>query len=108
MAKRKMPKSQKMTLDKLALMMGRGFNAVDERFDSVDGRLVVLEADMKEVKVRLTKVEENIASLTGTLDAFLKRLTDHEEEMHIMKNEMKMIKQVLKEKLHVDIDRVHH
>ncbi|MBI4085804.1 MAG: hypothetical protein HY433_01000 [Candidatus Liptonbacteria bacterium] len=71
-----------MTLDKLALMMGRGFNATDKkfdsinkRFDSVDARLAVLEVDARETKKRLDKIEESIAGLANTLDAFLKRLT---------------------------------
>ena len=71
-----------MTLDKLALVMGRGFNAVDKRFDSVDqrfdlveARLAVLEVDGQEIRKRLDKIEESIARLANTLDAFLKRLT---------------------------------
>ena len=114
-----------MTLEKLAQMMGRGFTGVDEkfksvdekfkkvdaRFDNVDARLdnieaglTVLEVDVKEVKNRLDKIEVAIANLAGTLDAFLKRLTDREEEFVIMKREIGIIKQILKEKLRVDVD----
>ena len=85
-----------MTLDKLALVMGRGFNAtdkrfdlidkkfvgidqrfdsVDQRFDLVEARLAVLEVDGQEIRKRLDKIEESIARLANTLDAFLKRLT---------------------------------
>lgn len=97
-----------MTLDKLGLMMGRGFNAVDQRFDSVDARLAVLEVDAREVKKRLDKIEESIANLAGTLDAFLKHLTAHEEEFKILKVEVGIMKRVLKEKLNVDVDVLKH
>jgi tetrahydromethanopterin S-methyltransferase subunit G len=99
------------TLGDLALMMGRGFNDVGVRLDKVDGRLDSLEAsvavltvDMKDVKGRLDKIDEKIGDLVTTLDAFLKRLTAHEEEFEIMKKEMKIMKEILREKLHVDVD----
>jgi hypothetical protein len=41
--------------------------------------------------------------LMTTLDGFLKRLTDTEQEFAIMKNEINRIKAVLKKKLGVDI-----
>ena len=102
---------KEITLDDLALMMGRGFDAVDKRFDAVDKRLGAvevgvsnLEIDMREVKQRLDKLEDKIAELVGTLDAFLKRLTDREEEFTLLKREMGIVKKVLQEKLHVDVD----
>jgi len=101
-----------MTLDKLSLMMGRGFNAVDKRFDavdkrfdSVDARLSVLESDSKEMKHEMAVLKASIRELTNTLDAFLKRLTDHEGEFELLKREMKFVKKILKEKLHVDLER---
>lgn len=104
-------KNRKMTLDKLAEMMGRGFNAVDEKFDAVNKRLdgletsvTVLTVDMRDVKGRLDKIEEKISELTGTLDAFLKRLIEREDEFAIMKREIGIMKTILKEKLNVDVD----
>lgn len=91
-------------IDKLAGMMGRGFNAVDGRLDSMEASIAVLTVDMREVKTRLDKIEEKISELVTTLDAFLKILTAHEEEFEIMKREMKIMKEVLKEKLNVDVD----
>jgi len=102
---------EKMTLDKLALMVGRGFNEVggrldkvDSRLDKVDVRLMVIETDLKEVKSDIVDIKAGIRDLAGTLDAFLKRLTDREEEFIIMKREMEIVKSVLKEKLNVDVD----
>jgi hypothetical protein len=55
---------EKMTLDKLALIGGHGFDAVDKHLDGMDGRLsgveagiAVLTVDMQEVKKRLDKIE---------------------------------------------------
>jgi uncharacterized protein YunC (DUF1805 family) len=97
-------KMTKMTLDKLALMIGRGFNAVDGRLDKVDASLVVLEVDMKEVKGDIAATKTGIRELINTLDAFLKRLTDREEEFTILKREMGLVKKILKEKLQIDVD----
>ena len=102
---------EKMTLDKLALMVGSGFNEVggrldkmDGRLDKVDVRLMVIETDLKEVKSDIVDIKAGIRDLADTLDAFLKRLTDREEEFTIMKREMEIVKSVLKEKLNVDVD----
>lgn len=43
----------KITIDKLAQMVQKGFNAVDKRFDGVDQRLDRLEKDVKEIKYDL-------------------------------------------------------
>ena len=108
-------KKSKITLDDLALMIGRGFNATDKKLDKVKERLdkvqagvAVLSVDMHEVKSRLDKIEETMSNLTTTLDAFLKRLTDHEEEFKILKREVKIMKSILKEKLNVDVDVLRH
>ncbi|KKS53463.1 MAG: Chromosome partition protein smc [Candidatus Magasanikbacteria bacterium GW2011_GWA2_42_32] len=108
-------KKSKMTLDKLAIMTQGGFLEVNKRFDKVEERLgkvevnvAVLSVDMREVKSRLDKIEETMSNLTTTLDAFLKRLTDHEEEFKILKREVKIMKSILKEKLNVDVDVLRH
>ena len=47
---------------------------------------------------------EKLNSLTNTLDRFLKRLTDTEEEFVFMKHDVNRIKAVLREKLGVVLD----
>ena len=44
------------------------------------------------------------STLTKTLDKFLKRLTDIEEEFTFMKEDLKRVKAVLREKLGVTLD----
>jgi len=47
---------------------------------------------------------EKLNSLTNTLDRFLKRLTDTEEEFVFMTHDANRIKAVLREKLGVALD----
>jgi len=63
----------------------------------------ILRQEMNEFRHDLNALREQIQQLTITLDAFLKRMTDHEEEFTILKGEVRQIKQILKEKLGVEI-----
>jgi len=47
---------------------------------------------------------KELSRLTNTLDHFLKRLTDTEEEFVFMKHDVNSIKAVLREKLGVVLD----
>jgi len=57
---------------------------------------------------RLAKLEERfmqkLNGLTNTLEKFLQRMTDMEEEFTFMKHDVNRIKAVLREKLGVTID----
>ena len=72
----------------------------------VGSDLVLLKQDVKEIKNDLNGLREQIQQLTISLDKFLKRLTDHEEEFTILKSEMKQVKQVIKEKLGIEFKGV--
>lgn len=86
------------------------FQKVDERFQKVDGRFKQMEG-IFDIKLRAMEErmdekyakEESVRSLTTTLDNFLKRLTDREEEFTLLKADVAQIKMVLKEKLGVEI-----
>ena len=99
-------------------------NAVDERFakqdHKIEQRFAAQDKRIEErftaqniailtaVDKRLGKTEqrfmEKLNSLTNTLDRFLKRLTDTEEEFVFMKHDVNRIKAVLREKLGVVLD----
>lgn len=65
--------------------------------------LVILNAvDEKLAKTEL-RINQKIDKLTTTLDNFLKRLTDRETEFEIMKAQLSRIREVIKEKLNVEI-----
>ncbi|MBI2577485.1 MAG: hypothetical protein HYV77_01425 [Candidatus Wildermuthbacteria bacterium] len=76
-------------------------NAVDEKLAA--NRISIL-ADVDE---RLAAMEERfnrkLDKLTTTLDKFLKRMTDMEDEFEIMKNDLNRMKRVIKKKLGVDL-----
>jgi len=60
------------------------------------------------VDKRLEKMElrfaKSLDELTKTLDKFLKRVTDIEEEFIFMKEDLRRVKAVLREKLGVSLD----
>ena len=68
--------------------------AMDVRFTRVERQIDLLEE----------KFEKRFSELTETLDHFLKRLTDFDDEFTIMKSGVRRMKEVIKEKLGVDID----
>jgi HAMP domain-containing protein len=61
-------------------------NAVDERLGKMEIR-----------------INQKIDRLTTTLDKFLKRLTDIEDEFEIMKADINRMKKVIREKLGVEL-----
>jgi hypothetical protein len=67
-----------------------------------------LSAQERRFNIRLEKMEERFANrldeLTKTLDKFLKRLSDIEEEFTFMKADLNRVKAVLREKLGVALD----
>ena len=75
---------------------------LEEKFVAQDIRLLAA------VDKRFQKMEERFAKsldeLTKTLDKFLKRLSDIEEEFVFMKEDLKRVKAVLREKLGVSLD----
>ena len=86
---------------------------MDRRFASQDKRIEARFAAqniaiLTAVDKRLEKLEQRfigkLNSLTNTLDHFLKRLTDTEEEFVFMKHDVNRIKAVLREKLGVVLD----
>ncbi len=66
--------------------------AFDEKFERTD----------KEI----SDLRKSIDKLTTTLDGFLKRLTDREEEFEMIKSRLRRVEAVIKEKLGVDIDEL--
>ena len=76
------------------------FKKIDERLDFVDYRFNVLEKKLEEMEARFN---QKLDALMTVLDNFLKRLTDFEDEFAIMKAEVDKIKEVIKEKLGVEV-----
>ena len=86
---------------------------IESRFAALDQHLEerLLAQDIRIVAAvdkGLAKMEQRFAKslddLTKTLDKFLKRLTDIEDEFTFMKEDLKRVKAVLREKLGVSLD----
>jgi len=94
-------------------------SAVDQRFAKVDKRLegleqsinsrlavtevrIVADVDKKLVAMEL-RINKKFDKLTTTLDKFLKRLTDLEDEFEIMKHDINQLKKIIQEKLGVNL-----
>jgi hypothetical protein len=114
------PQIERLLTDQTSVIL----QAVDEKLSAhdqkIDSRFAALDQHLEErlvaqdirilaaVDRRLEKMEEHFAKslddLTKTLDKFLKRLTDIEEEFIFMKEDLKRVKAVIREKLGVSLD----
>ncbi len=71
---------------------------------AVDERLVSLEINIdKKLEVMEERWSRKFDQLTTTLDKFLKRMTDMEDEFTMMRNDLNRMKKVIKEKLGVEL-----
>ncbi len=72
-------------------------NAVSEKTINLES---TLKRDMERMEFR---INQKIDKLTTTLDKFLKRLTDAEDEFSIMKADINRMKKIIREKLGVEL-----
>jgi chromosome segregation ATPase len=101
-------KDLEQVLDKkFSQYQGSIIEAVDFKFQKVEQRMDVFEEMVnlrfQKVEAELAELRADIRRLTNTLDNFLKRLTDHEDEFKILKAEVNQIKSAFKEKFGVEI-----
>ena len=83
-------------------------SVVDAKITSLNKKLSITELNiLSEVDKKLVRMEirinQKIEKLTTTLDNFLKRLTDMEDEFTIMKLDINRMKKIIREKLGVDL-----
>ncbi len=65
--------------------------------------IVILNAVDKKLEKTELRISQKIDRLITTLDKFLKRLTDIEDEFTIMKADINRLKKVISEKLGVEL-----
>ncbi|MBU3896133.1 hypothetical protein KKG36_02380 [Patescibacteria group bacterium] len=68
-----------------------------------DQTAVILDAVDEKIKSLDLKFTEKFDKLTTTLDNFLKRMTDIEDEFTMMRNDINRMKKVIREKLGVEL-----
>ncbi|MFA5086423.1 MAG: hypothetical protein WC468_02445 [Candidatus Paceibacterota bacterium] len=73
-------KKKEITIDDLAMMVGKGFQSVDKRFDEVDKRFEEVGKRFDKVDKRFDKIEKLI------LAEHMQRIEKLEEEMKELKN----------------------
>jgi len=67
---------------------------------AVDVKMSTLEKRINKLEI---KMDQRFNQLITTLDKFLKRLTDMEDEMEMIKLDINRLKKVIREKLGVDL-----
>lgn len=88
--------SKRITIDDLARMVQKGFDAVDKRFDAVDTRLDGLTLDVSYLKTKVDEIEQRLNRHEEILEEHTEELLwlrKHLEELA----ESKQDKQVYKE-----------
>ena len=68
--------------------------------DAVDEKILTLD---KKIEALDLKFSQKIDALITTLDRFLKRMTDMEDEFTMVKHDLNKVKKVIKEKLGVEL-----
>lgn len=105
--KQKQKKKKNVTLNDLALMMGRGFNEVDKRFVEVHEKMDKGFADVyekiEENSAEIKAVKKDVNLLKNGIEKFIMFYEKQEQEFTIMKDEVRRIKAVLEEKLGIKI-----
>jgi hypothetical protein len=72
--------------------------------NAVSEKTINLESTLKREMERMEfRINQKIDKLTTTLDKFLKRLTDAEDEFSIMKADINRMKKIIREKLGVEL-----
>jgi septation ring formation regulator EzrA len=103
-------KQNKITIDKLAGMVKRGFGDVEDRLGK---RLGGVESDIKDIKIDLSnvkldvseikadlhRVDETTDKIYNLLDKNLKNQEEFKQEFKIVKHQQGKMQEVLKEKL---------
>lgn len=73
-------KAKETTIDKLAMMVAKGFEHVDKRFDNVDKRF-------EQVDQRFEQVDKNFSRIEATLSTMQRDIEEIQREM-VYKDEM--------------------
>jgi len=83
------------------------FNRIDEKLEEIKTDVAInkvnIQEGFKETGERLTKVEVRINETYNAVDGFIKVVDKLETEFTVMKEDLKRVKEVIKEKLGVDL-----
>lgn len=90
-------------LEPFAGAIKEDFKRVDERFNKIEVTLIAVVEDLKKARNERQKLEARIKETYNAVDGFIKVVDKLETEFTIMKEDLKRVKEVIKEKLGVDL-----
>lgn len=101
MAKKKTEKNIEKLLNEQTNVI---LTAVDEKLVRLDKKIDFIDEKFEKRIAKLEmKVDKRFDELITSLNRFLKRLSDIEDEFAIIKTDLNRVKQVIKDKLRVDL-----
>jgi len=94
-------KNQQLTSKEVEKLLSQQTTVI---LSAVSEKNLNLESSLKRDMERMEfRINQKIDKLTTTLDKFLKRMTDMEDEFEMMKNDINRMKRVIREKLGVEL-----
>ena len=79
------------------------FNKVDERFNKIETTLIAIVEDLKDARKERQVLEKRINDTYNAVDGFIKVVDKLDQEFSLMKEDDRKIKEVIREKLGVDL-----
>lgn len=79
------------------------FKQSDERFNKIEITLIAIVEDLKEARKERQNLEKRINETYNAVDGFVKVVDKLETEFTVIKEDLKRVKEVIKEKLGVDL-----
>jgi len=76
----------------------------DERFNKIETTLIAIVEDLKEARKERQNLEKSINETYNAVDGFIKIVDKLDQEFTLMKEDVRKIKEVIKEKLGVNLD----
>lgn len=79
------------------------FEKVDERFMRIETTLIAVVEDLKEARKERQKLAERINETYNAVDGFIQIVAKLQDEFIVIKEDLKRVKTVIREKLGVDL-----
>jgi len=82
-------KKKGVTIDDLALMVGKGFQSVDKRFDGIDKQFEGVDKRFDEIDKRLDRMDKRFDRIEKLI------LTDHKERIEKLEIQVKELRDLI-------------
>lgn len=90
-------------LEPFAGAIKEDFNRADNRFEKIETTLIAIVEDLKEARKERQEIKNKISETYDAVDGFVKVVDKLETEFNVIKEDPKRVKEVIKEKLGVDL-----